>query len=166
MKEIWKNIKGYNREYKISNFGKVLSLKNGKKLLKYSTTQNYAKVMLCKNNKSKSFNVHRLVLIAFTPNPENKPCCNHKDGNKLNNEINNLEWCTYSENNKHAYQTGLMDRSGEKNASAKLNRFQVKRIRLMKEINPKLTQRKIAKIFNVHFSTINLILHYKKWQHL
>ena len=59
------------------------------------------------NYKDKTYYIHRLVAQTFIPNPKNYPCVNHKDGNKLNNNVNNLEWCTYSYNNKEAYRLGL-----------------------------------------------------------
>ena len=67
----------------------------------------YYAVMLWLGNKSKCAKVHRLVAEAFIPNPDNLPCINHKDGNKLNNQVTNLEWCTYQENMQHAVRTGL-----------------------------------------------------------
>lgn len=115
MIEQWKPIEGYEDLYEISNLGNVKSLPKtrgccvgGEKILK----QNYSKygymlVMLCKNGKPQSFAVHRLVAKAFIPNPENKPQVNHIDGNKENNNLTNLEWCTASENTKHAYDNNL-----------------------------------------------------------
>lgn len=113
-KEIWKDIEGYEGLYQVSNFGKVKSLnykrQNKVKILKPSQTgkgafkgQGYLSLHL----KNKQFKVHRLVAEAFIPNKENKPQINHKDGNKLNNNSNNLEWCTNSENQKHAWKNGL-----------------------------------------------------------
>lgn len=69
--------------------------------------QNYYAVKLYKNKSKKNIPIHKLVAKTFIENPENKPCVNHKDGNKLNNNVENLEWCTHSENTKHAYNMGL-----------------------------------------------------------
>lgn len=73
--------------------------------------------------------IHRLVAETFIPNPNNLPCVNHKDGDKLNNNVNNLEWCTYGENLSHAYKTGLRDCKGIKNPVSKLTAEQVLEIR-------------------------------------
>jgi hypothetical protein len=70
-------------------------------------------VDLCKNGKKKTFLVHRLVATAFIPNPDNKPYINHINGNKTDNRLENLEWCTQSENMKHSYRTGLQTKSGK-----------------------------------------------------
>lgn len=104
--EVWKDIRGYEGFYQSSTFGRVRSLDrwvkcpNGSircckgKILKPVTNKyGYLKVGLWKNGKVKNFLVHRLVAEAFLPNPENLPCVNHKDENKLNNNVNNLEFC-------------------------------------------------------------------------
>ena len=113
--EIWKDIQGYEGFYQISNFGRVkslarLSIQNHllpEKILKQSELNGYYKVNLQNKEGVKSHQVHRLVAIAFLANTDNKPCVNHIDGDKHNNNVNNLEWCTVSENNKHAYKMGL-----------------------------------------------------------
>lgn len=115
MIEQWKPIEGYEGLYEISNMGNVKSLpkcrgryEGGEKILKqHRSEQGYMKVTLCKDSKVKSFRVHRLVAEAFIPNQENKVQINHIDGNKCNNNINNLEWNTGSENIKHAYDNKL-----------------------------------------------------------
>lgn len=101
MKEIWKDIIGYEGLYKVSNTGKIISLKNNKKrIIKlFDNHYGYLCVILTKNNNIKSKKVHRLVAEAFISNPNNYPCVNHKDENRYNNNINNLEWCSYSYNN-------------------------------------------------------------------
>jgi hypothetical protein len=71
-------------------------------------SRGYYTIRISENSKRKQLKVHRLVAQAFIPNPLNKPCVNHIDGNKLNNSITNLEWCTYKENYDHAITTGLM----------------------------------------------------------
>lgn len=120
MKEIWKDIEDYKGLYQASNLGNVKSLskiKNNKLVGKFKTkekilsagidSKGYYSVVLYKNGNKKVCSVHRLVAQTFIPNHENKPCVNHIDGNKLNNNVNNLEWCTYRENNLHALRTGL-----------------------------------------------------------
>lgn len=105
MNENWKPINDY---YQISDSGNVHSLRRNI-ILKPSYHKNgYLSVSLSSNKIVKRFYIHRLVAIAFIPNPENKPEVNHKDGNKHNNVYTNLEWATYNENAKHAYKTNLM----------------------------------------------------------
>lgn len=102
MVEIWKDIKYYENLYQGSNLGRVKSIKFGKeRILKtFKNKDGYLQVGLWKNNKRKIFLVHRLVAQAFLDNPNNLPEVNHKDENKLNNVVSNLEWCdrTYNVN--------------------------------------------------------------------
>jgi hypothetical protein len=120
MEEIWKDINGYEGEYRISNYGRVFSLKKNlflsqckrtSKNHKGETRENYYwGVVFTDRSKipnQKGYFVHRLVGIAFIPNPENKPTINHINGDTLDNHISNLEWATSSENNQHAHDTGL-----------------------------------------------------------
>jgi len=74
-------------------------------------THGYRVFALSKNDKRKSMKAHRLVALAFIPNPHNKQQVNHIDGNKLNNNVDNLEWCTHTENMQHAHRTGLKEGS-------------------------------------------------------
>lgn len=108
MEEIWKDISGYEGLYQISNTGEVFSTKRyGTRggILRLSKYKDYYIVGLTRNGKHKKYRVHRLVAQTFIHNPENKPCVNHIDCNSLNNNLNNLEWCTYSENLIHSYKT-------------------------------------------------------------
>lgn len=113
--EIWKSIEEYDNKYLISNKGRVKSLydKNGKKrehILKPRKKAIYLYVNLYKNSKCKTKKIHRLVAKTFIPNPKNLPCVNHIDGDKHNNKVENLEWCTYSENTNKAIETGLFNK--------------------------------------------------------
>ena len=131
MEEIWRDIKGYEGYYQVSNLGKVRSLdryivnKKGErkhfteKYLAQVSRRDYLGVTLSKNNKSKMFSTHILVAETFIPNPENKPEINHIDGNKQNNKVDNLEWCTRSENELHAYKNGLANPSDRQKQAAK-----------------------------------------------
>ena len=113
MKEVWKDIEGYDGLYQISSIGNVRSLNYNhiegrvKNLRLVYDKNKYLIVCLSNKNRHKNYKVHRLVAEAFMPNPENNPEVNHKDGNKQNNTVGNLEWVTSKENQIHAYKTGL-----------------------------------------------------------
>ena len=98
-------IRGFE-EYLINKEGKVYSTKN-KKMLSLRDRHGYLAVTFSKNNKRYDFFLHRLLALTFIPNPNNKLYINHIDGNKHNNSLDNLEWCTGSENVQHAYDIGL-----------------------------------------------------------
>lgn len=104
--EIWRDVIGYEGLYQVSNYGRVKSLNyhGGKKekVLKPGKDRcGYLYVVLCKEGSHKKYKVHRLVAQAFIPNPNNYPCVNHKDENKTNNCVDNLEWCTYKYNTNY-----------------------------------------------------------------
>jgi hypothetical protein len=101
--EIWKRIKGFET-YMVSNRGNVKN-KDGVVMSLRRRSRGYPEVILYKNGKEYYRVVHRLVAIAFIPNPENKPQVNHKDLDKLNNDVGNLEWCTNKHNIAHYIET-------------------------------------------------------------
>jgi len=110
--EQWKPIQEFNGEYEVSNIGRVRSMKRyygmvGRIMPQTIQRKGYYAVTFHMHNKAYCRKVHRLVIEAFKPNPDNLPCINHIDGNKLNNHIDNLEWCTYQHNMQHAVRTGL-----------------------------------------------------------
>ena len=97
--EEWKDVVGYEGLYKVSNYGRVKSLGRYKKIISGKLNiWGYSQVGLTKYGTKKMFSIHRLVAQAFIPNPENKPCVDHIDTDRRNNSVNNLQWCTYSEN--------------------------------------------------------------------
>jgi DNA-directed RNA polymerase specialized sigma24 family protein len=156
--EEWKEISSYDGYYIVSNLGRVMStnktvnawnglkLRKGKVLKQGLKRNGYLCVSLSTKNIKKTFLVHRLVASAFLENPENKADVNHKDGNKLNNVLSNLEWSTKFENHSHAKVNGLKAK-GEKNAASKLTDKQ--RIEVLDLLNDKISYSKIAKMFNV-----------------
>ena len=97
MEEIWKDIKGYEGLYQVSNLGRVRNIKYGR-LLKYGYVGEYNRVTLYSDSKPDYRMVHRLVAESFIDNPNNYPIVNHKDENKSNNVVSNLEWCTMTYN--------------------------------------------------------------------
>jgi NUMOD4 motif. len=117
--EKWKDIKGYEGLYQVSNMGNIKSLgryvqdrgntyyiKEKMKIF-HAKANDYGRLQLYKNGKPKNVYAHRLVAEAFLPNTQNKKTVNHKNGIKTDNRVENLEWATYSENNIHAIETGL-----------------------------------------------------------
>lgn len=108
--EIWKPLVGYETEYLISSYGRLKSIKHGKSIMlkpQLNSYNGYIYYNISKKGKASSARAHRLVALTFIPTSNTKLQVNHKDGNKANNKVDNLEWCTQSENMLHAYRTGL-----------------------------------------------------------
>ena len=178
MIEQWKPVNGFETSYMISTNGNVKSLARERKVSSNGATVKTKEMILhvsikCNGypivtlsafgNKRKAYN-HRLVAENFLPNPINLPTVNHKDGNKQNNNIYNLEWCSYAENNLHAYKTKLKIpflRFGEKNPRSKLNLQQVKEIKSL--LLKGLSQTEISKTYFVTTGCINSIKRNLSW---
>ena len=171
-KEVWATIPGYENFYEVSNFGRVRSLDRciftkkclkrkirGKVLKSIKNNHGYYQVSL--NDvigRTRVKMIHKLVITRFIPNKKDLPQANHIDGDKSNNNATNLEWCTQSENMKHAYKTGLQKPiSRDKNKLSKLTEKQVLEIR-SKYVPWKYSLNKLAKEYRVVSSTIHSIL--------
>lgn len=163
--QVWKDIIGYEGLYQISNFGNVINVKTKKPLKGKKDKKGYLCVVLYSNGKRKEHKRHRLVALNFIPNPFNKPEVNHKDGDKANNYVDNLEWATTKENINHAVQHNLInDRKGESHNLSKLKNADVLEIaNLLKEGYKPVT---VAKMFMVDRTTVSNIKHGKTWSHL
>lgn len=102
--ETFVEIEGFEN-YEVSNLGKVRNIKSGRLLKPWIIQSGYLGLCLYENNKRKNLLLHKIIATAFIDNPEEKPCVNHIDENKLNNDLSNLEWCTVRENNMHGTRT-------------------------------------------------------------
>ena len=173
--EVLKEIEGFPC-YAVSNFGNVYSNKkmsDGEyKILKpgisgrdYKRGYGYYFVNIFDSNgKVRNRSIHRLVTTAFIPNPENKPWVNHKDCNKMNNHVSNLEWCTERENYDHAIKNGLF-LSGENNPMATLTCEKVKEIR-ERYSRGNTSYTIMGKEYGIAFQTIGLIVNHKRWKNI
>lgn len=167
MTEIWKEISIPG--YFISNLGRLKG-RSGKIIKTYINHEGYYTICLKpngRNGKAQCVRIHRLIAEAFIPNPENKPFVNHIDGNKRNNDITNLEWCTNQENIIHAFKTGLNKAlSGSINPFAKLTSAQIKYIKekyIPRDKN--FGARALGKMFNVPHSKIVRILKGERYKY-
>lgn len=164
--EVWKQIANYPG-YEVSNMGNIRSLKYRKpRILKYELIgRGYPSITLCKNGIKKQCTTHRIVAEHFIPNPENKDMCNHINGIKTDNRVENLEWSTVSENNYHAYAAGLKTKEGEHHHMAKLTDNDVLEIRILfRDTN--LGNTAIGKMFMVNRQTIGDIRNRGAWSHV
>lgn len=125
--EIWKDIFGFEGYYQVSSMGRIKSLKyqGGPRIMRGGSAWGYKNIKLTINYVNTYFRVHKLVALAFLPNPDNKLEINHKNGIKHDNRLENLEWATRSENAQHSYDTGLQKpphtgRTGALHPSSKL----------------------------------------------
>jgi hypothetical protein len=165
--ETWKAIKGFEKQYEVSNIGNVRSIdrvvkhyregftrkyKGTAKSLRFDK-DGYLKCNLKNDGKTFNFRVHRLVGEAFIPNIDNKPVINHKNGIKTDNRVENLEWCTISENTIHATRTRLI--------KTKLTDKEALEI-----FNSNLSQRALAKVYNIDSSIVWRIKNKKAYKHL
>jgi len=170
MLEIWKDVKGYEGLYQISNTGKVKSIervdstnvKRKERVLKQCLSgRGYPMVGIYKNGKRTPVNIHRLVAEYFVSNFYNKSQVNHIDGIKENNIYTNLEWCSASENIIHAHKNGLTNPvKGEQVGSSKLTRAEAQSV---KDLKGKLSQRKIGLMFNICQQEVSKIHTNKCW---
>ena len=172
---IWTDVKEYVGIYKISNVGDIVGLdrvtNNPVNLttkglpLKYSIKRGYKCVVLQKEGKRIYPSIHRIVAIAFIPNPKNKPCVNHINGIKTDNRVENLEWCTQKENVNHAFDNNLRKlQNGASNINAKLTEIQVLEIRSLK--NKGVSQVDIRKMYGMSRSNVNDIVNNRIWKKL
>lgn len=155
--------------YMVSNFGNVRHI-NKKENLKYSLSKNkkgYPQVRIYVNSVKTCQKIHKLVMISFKQNEYFEGAViNHIDGNKLNNRLDNLEWCTPSENQKHAYKNNLLNiKPGRDHNVSKLKSEQVKEIKNLLKTK-KLTMKEISKKYSISYENVRSIKNNKIWKHI
>ncbi len=171
-KEEWRSVKGYEGLYEVSNFSRVRSLSRNIPFRKASrfiqgqfiTPQyaEYIRVTLCRDRNERKYFTHVLSAIVFVPNPENKPKVNHKDHNKYNCDVTNLEWVTHLENMNDADEYGLL-LYGSKSPKAKLDESKVIQIKNILK-NKDKTHKEIGEMFNISKQTIDSINTNRNWK--
>ena len=160
--EVWKDIKGYEGRYQISNMGRVRSVERvviwkdksekhyKSRIMKTRQKQGYVSVCLFKDYKRQDFKVHRLVAETFIQNPNNLPFINHIDENKLNNKAVNLEWCSREYNNNYGQRNGKISMTQKKNKLLKMVNKQAISLDGNKYISIPILQELIEDVYNFY----------------
>lgn len=168
--EVFVPIKGFEGYFEVSNYGKIRGVPrkfcpNSRIMRTHVDAGGYVAVHLQKRQQKKTLKVHRILAIAFIPNPNNYNTINHINGIKTDNSLPNLEWCTQADNMKHAYRLGLNRVvRGEETGSAILTEKQVVQIREIRKTG--LTYLKIGEHFNVSGQVVGDICRGKIWKHV
>lgn len=156
----FKEVEGFPN-YGVSCTGEVINFKRGKVLSPYKEVTGYCQVSLSKGDGLfKKLRVHRLVAKAFIPNPNIFEMVNHKDGNKSNNCVNNLEWCTALDNVRHAIDSGLASTRGENNGNSRLTIEQVNEVRSLRGTG---THQQISDLTGIGRTTVTRVLNGSRW---
>lgn len=171
MEEIWKNVVGFEDKYIVSNKGNVKRLGHfyenerwGIRFLKeMNLKQTVSRHGYLMTSVMKSKSIHRLVAIAFIPNPENKPEVNHINGIKTDNRVENLEWVTPSENQKHSFKIGIKSTTGSKHALAKTSEAEVVEMRLKFKQGDSIVS--LAKKYGLKYMATYMIISGRTWKH-
>lgn len=178
MEEIWKDIKYYEHYYQVSSLGKLRSLdrvdcngnhRKGKPLKLFCDKDGYLIASLSKAGVAKHYKVHRIVAEAFIPNPNKLPQINHKDENKQNNRVDNLEWCTAQHNINYGGRNMKVSKalSGENAHTCKLTEADVLEIRARYKQRDKYNNANIlAKEYGISHHQILRIAKYERWKQI
>lgn len=162
--EIWKDIKGFEGMYQISNLGRVKSLKRKRNninrieqehlIKQFDNSKGYLQFSLFKDEKKYTFRTHRILAETFIPNPKKYKVVNHINGHKKDNRLENLEWCTYKYNTQHAWKNGLCS----------INKFKHYTTKVLQIDNNDnilavyMSQRIASKINNISYRALNMCL--------
>jgi hypothetical protein len=149
-------MEGTNNQYMIFPNGNVMNVNSGKILKPQLHTKGYLQVQLSVKCKPIKKFIHRLLANYFIDNPNNLPTINHKDGNKLNNSLSNLEWCSYSYNNKHAYDNNLTTSRAKKIEMLSINNKKLKTFNSTVEAEQFLQKNGFLKAHNTNISSVAL----------
>ena len=159
-----KTIKDFENLYVINPDGSIFSLIRNKYLSSWKHRGGYRLIGLNNYSGRTYFYVHRLVAETFLPKIEGKDFVNHKDGNKSNNHVSNLEWVTKSENSKHSFEIGTQDNKGENHPMSLLNEQKV--IEIRSKFNLGFKRKELAEMYGVKRSTVEKIINRKLWKHI
>lgn len=175
--ELWRDVVGLEKYYRVSNKGRIFSIPRVVKTKRHTQKIDgrilkpngkvYLKVHLSVNGVSHHKQIHRLVAEAFIPNPDNLPAINHKNGKKHDNHVENLEWCTYSNNTLHAYVTGLMKANPRHGEECHFSKLKVKDvIKMRSEVNKTYGRmiKKLMEEFRVSKSTVRAVIDGSSWK--
>lgn len=171
-KEEWRDVDGYEGVYRVSSRGRVMRVAGGmgaipgRVLRPQRAGRGYLQVILCVNCRVETKKVHRLVAEAFLPRPPGCNEVNHKNGDKTDNRVENLEWVTHSQNLKHAHRVlGVKAVRGEAHGCSKLTRHDVKKIRRLYAAGNH-TYQELGEMFGVASPTIGQIVRREHWKHI